>query len=166
MGRVRQAYAKARASACVRVGELAETVPSTPACNNAHARAHACARTRTRPSATAWPLPPLHGVHAHTHAHNAHTLTCTRTTHIHKQVMRTGGSPDDLAEPTRALAANNTFVDGGRVDGLPAHKKSVAGAAKKLEAMLADASKVRNHATLWGHTPVGARRVHRCIMHS
>eukprot|EP00967_Tisochrysis_lutea_P034233 scaffold40822_cov19-Tisochrysis_lutea.AAC.2 len=59
-----------------------------------------------------------------------------------------GGSTEDLgAEHTRALAANNAFADGGRVDSLPAHKKSVAGAAKKLEAMLADASKDAKQST-------------------
>ncbi|KAJ9504743.1 hypothetical protein QJQ45_024692, partial [Haematococcus lacustris] len=42
---------------------------------------------------------------------------------------------------SRAVATNNLFADSGRIDALPAHKKSVAGAAKKLEGLMEDASK-------------------------
>ncbi|KAF5841478.1 hypothetical protein DUNSADRAFT_12643 [Dunaliella salina] len=72
---------------------------------------------------------------------------------LHDKVIQLGGgSTEDLgAEHTRALAANNAFADGRRVDSLPAHKKSVAGAAKKLEAMLADASKLQQQAQVLPH---------------
>jgi len=61
-----------------------------------------------------------------------------------EQVMQTSGGAEVLGEePALALATNNTFADSGRVDGLPAHKKSVAGAARKLEALLSYAFRVR-----------------------
>lgn len=62
--------------------------------------------------------------------------------HAPTQVLQPSGAAPLGDEPTRAVAANNQFADSGRVDALAAHKKSVAGAAKKLEGMMEDAAKV------------------------
>jgi hypothetical protein len=49
---------------------------------------------------------------------------------------------DPVHAPTKAVATNNQFAESGRMDSNPAHKKTVQGAAKKLEGLLADSSKV------------------------
>ncbi len=70
------------------------------------------------------------------------------------QVLR---SKSELAdEPTRAVAINNSFADSGRIDALAAHRKTVAGAAKKLETLLQEPSKVRAH-PLTTHHLLGCR---------
>lgn len=67
--------------------------------------------------------------------------------HCRVQVLRSGGDLGD--EPTRAVASNNAFADSGRIDASAGHKRTVAGAAKKLEGLMEDASKVGGSAA-WG----------------
>jgi hypothetical protein len=56
------------------------------------------------------------------------------------QVLR---SKSELADaPSRAVAISNSFADSGRMDSAAQHRKTVAGAAKKLESLLQNPSKV------------------------
>jgi hypothetical protein len=58
------------------------------------------------------------------------------------QVAAMNVGDDPVHAPTKAVASNNQFAESGRIDSNPAHKKTVQGAAKKLEGLLADSSKV------------------------
>jgi hypothetical protein len=58
-------------------------------------------------------------------------------------VLRSGSNPEVVDGPTRAVAVNNSFADSGRIDSAAPHRKTVGGAAKKLEGLLADPAAVR-----------------------
>mmetsp|Transcript_20977 Transcript_20977/g.35805 ORF Transcript_20977/g.35805 Transcript_20977/m.35805 type:complete len:705 (-) Transcript_20977:159-2273(-) len=58
---------------------------------------------------------------------------------LYDKVLR--GKQEMSDEATRAVAVNNSFADCGRIDGAAANRKTVGGAAKKLEALMADSNK-------------------------